>query len=219
MNARIVFDLDGTLIDSAPDIHGIANAILSEEGQEPISLAQARDFIGNGASVFVQKMRAARSIPEAEHPRLLASFIRRYDHAVMLTLPYPGVVEALAALTAKGHRLGVCTNKPIRPTRAVLAHLGLDRWFGTVWGGDSLPVHKPDPAPLHAAFEALGDGPRLYVGDSDVDAETAQRAEVPFLLFTEGYRKVPVSEMHHDVPFDDFATLPALVERLLASAA
>jgi phosphoglycolate phosphatase len=216
MSARIVFDLDGTLIDSAPDIHGIANAILSEEGLEPISLAQARDFIGNGASVFVQKMRAARSIPEAEHPRLLAAFIGRYDDAVTLTVPYPGVEAALEALTAAGHRLGVCTNKPIRPCRAVLAHLRLDRHFGTVWGGDSLPVHKPDPAPLHAAFEALGDGSRLYVGDSDVDAATAQAARVPFLLFTEGYRKAPVSEMYHDLPFDDFAALPALVDRLLA---
>ncbi|MGV6811858.1 MAG: phosphoglycolate phosphatase [Brevirhabdus sp.] len=217
--ARIVFDLDGTLIDSAPDIHGIANALLEKEGLEPITLDQARDFIGNGAGVFVKKMRAARNIPESEQTRLLADFVARYDDAVTLTVPYAGVEDALKALKAEGHILGICTNKPINPCRAVLEHLRLDGYFDTFWGGDSLPVHKPDPAPLFAAFEALGDGPMLYVGDSDVDAETAQRAKVPFFLYTEGYRKQPVAEMPHDVAFDDFAALPGLMADMLARAA
>lgn len=212
--ARIVFDLDGTLIDSVFDIHGIANDVLAENGAAPITLDQARDFIGNGATVFVQRMRAARDIPESEQPRLLAAFMARYQDAVTLTRPYPGVETMLDALAEAGHRLGVCTNKPLEPTRRVLAHLALDRFFGTVWGGDSLPVHKPDPAPLHAAFAALGDGPRVYVGDSDVDAQTARRAEVPFLLFTEGYRKSPVRDMPHDLAFSDYAALPDLVRRV-----
>lgn len=217
--ARIVFDLDGTLIDSAPDIHGIANALLTAEDKAPITLDQARDFIGNGASVFVARMRAARDIPEDQHDRLLAEFVARYDDAVTLTEPYANVEAALKELIDQGHSLGICTNKPIRPCKAVLAHLGLDRYFLTFWGGDSLPVHKPDPSPLNAAFAALPEGPELYVGDSDVDAETAQRAMVPFLLYTEGYRKQPVSEMPHTVAFSDFADLPALVARILAEAA
>lgn len=216
--ARIVFDLDGTLIDSAPDLHGIANAILDEEGAAPITLDQTREFIGNGAAVFVQKMRVARDIPDSEQTRLLAAFVGRYDSAVTLTVPYPGVDRALARLTTD-HRLGICTNKPIRPTLAVLRHLGLDHFFDTFWGGDSMPVHKPDPAPLHAAFEALGTGPRLYVGDSDVDAETAERANVPFLLYTEGYRKSAVSEMPHRIAFDDWDRLPGLVIDCLSPAA
>ncbi|MGV6804817.1 MAG: phosphoglycolate phosphatase [Ruegeria sp.] len=217
--ARIVFDLDGTLIDSAPDIHGIANALLAAEGKDPISLVQARDFIGNGASVFVARMRAARGMDDAEHDRLLSDFVARYDDAVTLTRPYPGVETALQQLSAQGHALGVCTNKPIRPCQAVLAHLGLDRFFQTVWGGDSLPVHKPDPAPLNAAFDALPPGPEIYVGDSGVDAETAQRALVPFLLFTEGYRKEPVAQLVHTAAFSDFSDLPGLVEHLLSEAA
>lgn len=217
--ARIVFDLDGTLIDSAPDIHAIANAILAEMSRKAITLDQARDFIGNGASVFVAKMRAARDIPDREHDRVLADFVARYDDAVHLTVPYAGVETALAQLVAAGHDLGICTNKPIRPCKSVLAHLGLDRFFQTIWGGDSLSVHKPDPAPLNAAFDALPEGPELYVGDSDVDAETARRAMVPFLLFTEGYRKLPVAEMPHTAAFADHEELPALVERLLARAA
>lgn len=216
MGARIVFDLDGTLIDSAPDIHGIANALLAAEGLAPITLDEARDFIGNGASVFVAKMRAARGIPDSEHARLLADFVARYDDAVTLTRPYPGVEAALAALAAAGHAMGVCTNKPIRPTRAVLAHLGLDRWFATVWGGDSLPVHKPDPAPLAAAFAALGSGAALYVGDSEVDAETARRAGVPFLLFEGGYRGCPVEDLPHQARFASFDALPDIVRGLCA---
>ena len=217
--ARIVFDLDGTLVDSAPDIHGIANALLEREGREPVTLEQTRDFIGNGVGVFVQKMRAARGIADTEHARLLADFIERYDDAVHLTKPYPALRDALETLVRSGHRLGVCTNKPIRPCRALLRHLDLERYFETLWGGDSLPVHKPDPAPPHAAFGALGAGERLYVGDSGVDAETAGRAGVPFLLFTEGYRKCAVEEMPHTAAFSSFATLPSLVEDVLGRAA
>lgn len=216
--ARIVFDLDGTLIDSAPDIHGVANRLLSEEGAVSITLDEARDFIGNGASVFVSRMRAARGIPASAHDRLLARFVASYDTAVTLTRPYPGVSQTLHGLRTAGHSLGICTNKPLRATRAVLAHLGLASDFATVWGGDSLSVHKPDPAPLHAAFAALGSGAQIYVGDSDVDAETAERAGVPFLLFTEGYRKSPVEALKHHAAFDHFAELPDLVEQITEMA-
>ena len=215
--ARIVFDLDGTLIDSAPDIHGIANKVLEQEGCEDITLEQTHDFIGNGAAVFVGKMRKARGIGDGEQARLYADFVARYDDAVELTLPYPGVMAALDVLKARGHKLGICTNKPIRPCRSVLAHLKMDHYFDTMWGGDSLTVHKPDPAPLHAAFAALGDGPQLYVGDSDVDAETGRRAGVPFMLYTEGYRKCAVEEMPHTVAFDDFVGFPKLVQDLLVA--
>ena len=217
--ARIVFDLDGPLIDSVLDLHGIANAIMDEEGLEHVTLEQARDFIGNGVNVFVAKLRRTRGIGEDDHERILGKFMSRYHDAVHLTRAYPNVENTLKTLIAAGHHLGICTNKPLAPCKAVIAHLGIDRYFQTVWGGDSLPVHKPDPAPLSAAFDALPEGVELYVGDSDVDAETAQRAMVPFLLYTEGYRKHPVSQMPHTAAFSDFAALPTLIERLLAEAA
>lgn len=209
----VVFDLDGTLIDSAPDIHAGANGLLADEGLPPLSMAEARSFIGNGAAVFVQRMRAARGIPDSEQARLHAEFVRRYDDFVSLTHPYPGVIAALQALKDQGHPLGICTNKPHRPTLAILRHLGIERFFATILGGDSLPVHKPDPAPLHAAFAALG-GPGLFVGDSEVDAETAQRAGLPFLLYSGGYRKAPADSLGARAVFDDFAALPDLVASL-----
>ena len=214
--ARIVFDIDGTLVDSAPDIRAHASAILAREGAAPLTIDETRRFVGNGAAVFVARMRAARGIPDSEQARLLAAFHAGYDAAVDLTLPYPGVVPALDALAAAGHRLGICTNKPLVPCRALLAHLGLLDRFAVTIGGDSTPVVKPDPAPLRAAFAAMGEGPMLYVGDSEIDAETAVRAGVPFLLFTEGYRRSPPEAIPNDAAFADFGALPAQVTGLLA---
>lgn len=128
-----------------------------------------------------------------------------------LTVPYPNVVPALEALAGQGYALAICTNKPEGPTRAVLDGLDLARFFAAVVGGDTLPVHKPDPRPLRHALAGLGCTAALYVGDSDVDAETAQRAALPFALFTEGYRKSPVEALPHDHRFSNFATLPELV--------
>lgn len=214
--ARIVFDLDGTLIDSAPDIRGVANSLLDERGLQPLTLDEIRSFVGNGAGVLIEKVRAARGIADSEHDRLLAMFIERYDAAVDLTLPYPGVQNALDTLVQAGHSLGVCTNKPVSPTHAVLRHLRLNGYFETIWGGDSIPVRKPDPKPLQAAFDALGAGAEVYVGDSEVDAETAERANVPFLLFTEGYRKTPIDRLPHAAAFASFDRLPALIAEVLA---
>jgi phosphoglycolate phosphatase len=217
--ARIVFDLDGTLIDSAPDLHRVANALLAEEGAAPVTLEDARGFIGHGAPTFIKRMRAARNLPDSAHDRLLAEFVRRYDAAVELTVTYPGAVEAIDALAAEGHAIGLCTNKPYRPCISVLDHLGLTARFAAITGGDSMPERKPDPAPLHATFAALGaEGPMLYIGDSEVDAECADRAGAPFLLYTEGYRKAPVEDLPHAAAFSDFAALPALAREILGEA-
>jgi phosphoglycolate phosphatase len=214
--ARIIFDLDGTLIDSAPDIQAVANGVLGAEGYQPITLEQTRSFIGNGAPTFVARMRAARDIPDSEQDRLLTAFKIGYVSAVDLTVIFEGVVPALEALRAKGHTLGICTNKPFKPTEAILAHLDIARLFEAVIGGDSLPTHKPDPAMLHAAAEGLGNGPVIYVGDSEVDAETAQRADVPFLFYTQGYHKTDVSSIPKTAAFDSYASFADLIEETLA---
>ncbi|WP_138466837.1 phosphoglycolate phosphatase [Poseidonocella sp. HB161398] len=216
----IVFDLDGTLIDSAPDIHAAAAKMQAEAGLAPLGLARIRSFIGNGVPVLVERIMAAQDLPSDPelHDALTARFLAHYDAApAALTRPYPHVPAMLAELAAAGHPLGLCTNKPVGPSRAILAALGLGEVFAAVTGGDSLPLRKPDPMPLCATFAALG-GKGIYVGDSEVDAATAGAAQVPFLLFTEGYRKTPVDELRHDAAFADFSALPGLVRALRKAA-
>ncbi|WP_407495331.1 phosphoglycolate phosphatase [Pseudooceanicola sp. MF1-13] len=212
----VAFDLDGTLIDSAPDIHALANQVLADEGAAPLTMGETRSFIGQGAAHFIAQMRAARDIPNDEQARLLAAFMAGYDGAVAHTIVFPGVVSALEALMADGITLAICTNKPERPTATVLEHFGLARFFRVVIGGDTLPVRKPDAAPVIAAFDRAGAaGPRIFVGDSEIDAGAAQAAGVPFLLFTEGYRKTPIADLVHAAAFADFAELPGLVKGLV----
>jgi phosphoglycolate phosphatase len=218
MTRAVLFDLDGTLIDSAPDIHASANALLAEDGLPELTLAQSRSFIGSGVAHFIARLLEAVG-EDPQGPRLadmIRRFEARYETAVNLTRVYPGVPAALAVLSGQGLVLGICTNKPVAPTRAVLRHFGLAHHFATVIGGDSLPLRKPDPAPLRAAIGELGADEVLFVGDSEVDAETAARAGVPFALYTQGYRKTAVADLRHDFAFDDFALLPGFALRGLA---
>lgn len=208
MIRAVIFDLDGTLIDSAPDIHAAANMVLEGEQLPLISFDQARSFVGRGARVFVERMECAAmggNEPDRTahlHERFLYFYERAHEH----TKIYPYVPEMLAELRGKGLVLGLCTNKPLRPTQAVLAHLGWDELFDVVVGGDSLDVAKPDPAPLLAVVTGLGLAlpDIVYIGDSETDAETAERAGARFGLFTQGYRKTPVEKMFHHFRFDDY---------------
>ncbi len=200
----ILFDLDGTLIDSAPDIHAGANAALAKRGLPQITADQARAYVGHGAAIFIERLRNGLGLgPDLQDP-LLADFLAIYETAVSLTELYDGVESTLQRLAHNGFALGLVTNKPIGPTRNVVAHFDWQSQFGVVLGGDSLPVRKPDPAPLQAAIETLGCKAPLYVGDSEVDAETAARAGVPFALFTRGYRKAPIAELPHLHAFDSY---------------
>ena len=210
----IVFDLDGTLVDSAPDIHAVTNRTLAHFGQPPLPFAQVRSFIGHGASHLLSQVIAVRAdvVDPALHAEMLTFFLHHYETAVTLSQLYHGVTETLERLTTQGHRLGLCTNKPIAPTHHLLSHFDLQRFFPIVMGGDSLPQRKPDPTPLLATFAALG-GPGVFVGDSEVDAETAARAGCPFLLFTEGYRKKATDALPHYQKFDDFRELPDIIAR------
>ena len=208
----LIFDLDGTLIDSAPDIRAAVNRMLAGEGLEPLDLPTVTDFVGNGMPKLVERVMAVKGIDPARHKALTQVTLDHYNAAPSaLTRPYPVVPQALAALEAAGHRLALCTNKPEAPARAILADLGLARHFPVVIGGDTLPMRKPDPAPALECVKAMGGGDAAFIGDSEVDAETAEAAGLPFYLFTEGYRKSPVSALPHRAAFSDFAALPGLI--------
>jgi phosphoglycolate phosphatase len=212
--ASIIFDLDGTLIDTAKDIQWVANTALSEIGVAPISYEEAVSFIGEGAPLFVKKMIAARSVETAQHDFLLEQFLKFYEEAVQFSKPYDNVVTVLETLNVN-HDLGICTNKPLKPALKILKHLKLDHFFNCITGGDNPFARKPDPRPLLETSASVGDGLCIYVGDSEVDAETAKRAEVPFLLFSEGYRKTPVDQIPHTFQFPCFKELPELIEKIL----
>lgn len=217
MVSAVVFDLDGTLIDSAPDLHGAAVRLLKGEDRPPLDLATIRSFVGNGVPTLVRRVMAASDIDVANHTRLMRIFIEDYQaRSTELTTLYPGVLDSLAALQADGHALGICTNKPETPSRVILDAFGLTDIFGVVIGGDTLPVHKPDPAPLEAAFAQLGATHRLFVGDSEVDADTAVALGAPFALYTEGYRKTAVGQIPHQVRFSDYADLARLAARVFS---
>lgn len=212
----VVFDLDGTLIDSAPAIHAVSNAVLAGFGLAPLSLDQVRSFVGRGVPHLVRELLAA----SGEDPQgplfgpVEAALLARYETDLEGNSPYPGVAAALSRLAAAGCRMAVCTNKPQRPAEAALAHVGLAGFFDHVIGGDSVPARKPDPMMIAMSRARLGAGRLVYVGDSEIDAETARNAAVPFVLHTEGYRRTPLSGLDHCAAFADFALLPDIIARL-----
>jgi phosphoglycolate phosphatase len=214
MTATIAFDLDGTLVDSIDHIHHAVSAGLSEMALPPLTRDETQGFVGRGLPVLLQRALDHLGQSQDLHADLSDRTMRHYvDTPSDPASVYPGAVAALTALQSVGYHLTLCTNKPLAATRTTLRDVGLERFFNTVIAGDSLPTRKPEPEMLLAA---LGDAPRaLYVGDSEVDAETASRAGIRFLLFTEGYRKAPVDALQHTATFSDFAVLPDLVARHL----
>ncbi|WP_323767151.1 phosphoglycolate phosphatase [Marinovum sp.] len=213
MSLTIAFDLDGTLIDSVPQIADCVNRALADRGIAPLARNTVQGFVGRGLPALVRQVAEARQLPEAAqdplHDRILALYTEVDTPPSAL---YPGVRAALGVLKDQGHSLAICTNKPYEATLKCLADTGLALDFDRVIGGDSLPTRKPDPAMLHAALD--GAARALYVGDSETDAETADAAQVPFLLFTEGYRKSPIEDLPHKATFSDFTILPQLVNDL-----
>ncbi|MFP7570775.1 phosphoglycolate phosphatase [Marivita sp. S2033] len=215
MTRAIVFDLDGTLIDSLPDIAAAANALLADHGLAPLPERQIGGFVGMGERVFLDRLISATALDPLSYDALLAQFIAHYKLCTGLTRVFPGVLETLAQLRADGLVLGICTNKPGGPLDAVLDAVDLRRHFDVVIAGDTLSLRKPDPAPLRLAFERLGATHGVYVGDSDVDAATALAAHVPFVLYTEGIRSKPVEHIPHDRAFRRFSDLYGLCKDVM----
>jgi len=215
----VVFDLDGTLIDSAPDLRTALNYLLAEHGRRPLTLSEVTAMIGDGAAKLVERALAATGdVAGDDLPAMTAAFLAHYEgKAAVETRPYPGVPEALAGLVADGIALGICTNKPEAPTREILRDLGLDRAFTAIFGGDTLDgVRKPDPRLVLAVLDTLEANPEnaVFVGDNANDVGAARAAGMPVILRAGGYTVVPAEQLGADVVIAGFDELRGALEGL-----
>jgi phosphoglycolate phosphatase len=213
----LVIDLDGTLVDSLPDLLEVLNEVLGDFGVPTLSAAEAEPMIGDGTLKLVERALAARSVT-ADHTRAAqARFLALYEaRPARLSRPYPGAPEVLARLAGEGWVFALCTNKPERATRLVLRALDLERRFRAIVTGDSLPQKKPDPAPMRAALAGLEVAPdhAIAVGDHANDLRAADTAGLRAVFARYGYGALTPDLPKPAAIIDAFAELPAALARL-----
>jgi phosphoglycolate phosphatase len=218
----VIFDLDGTLIDSAPDLTAALNRVLADHGRGPLTLAQVQRMVGEGMPILVERAFAevGLAVSDADLAAETARYRALYEaNSTVHTRPYPGAVDALEMLRAAGTALGLCTNKPQGAALAVLDGLGLAAYFDGVLGGDVVAHRKPDGRHLLEVIEVIGavrEG-TVYVGDSETDLAAARDAGVPAILVDFGYSKAPVAELGADAVISEFAELAGALARLGAA--
>jgi phosphoglycolate phosphatase len=213
----LVFDLDGTLVDSVPDLRAALNQMLHERGRRSLSPPQVKRMVGDGAPALVARALAASGADPSEAVGALPRFLEIYEaNAAQLTRPYPGVPETLAALRRRGYRAAICTNKPQRATMAVLQGVGLLPFFDGVAGGDHFTVRKPDPGHLLGLISEMGASraATAMIGDNENDAAAAHAAAVPLVLMRYGYARVDTDSLAADALLDRFSELPRTLDRL-----
>lgn len=208
----IIFDLDGTLVDTAPDLTSALNHVLASAGRQAVALEEVRHMVGFGARAMIFKGldHTGGRLPEIEIEFLHRRFLDYYRHNISAhSLPYPGAVALLEAFKAAGKALGICTNKPTALAEQLLEELGLDEYFAAVVGGDAVTASKPDPEHLEAVIGSLGGRRKssLFIGDSEVDLLAGQAINVAVILLTHGYSQHSLSGLGADGLFDNFNEL------------
>lgn len=219
----VVFDLDGTLVDTAPDLVATLNVILKGIDLEAISYDEARNFVGGGARAMIERGVGAqgRALPAGEIDRLTGDFIAYYSaHLADHSRPFPGLEAALDELAAGGCRLAVCSNKFERLSVPLLAALGLTGRFAAVCGPDTFGVHKPNPAILLGTIARAGGLPEraVMIGNSATDIATARAAAIPVVAVDFGYTEIPVRELGPDAVVSRCSELPAVISGILKAA-
>ena len=213
----LVFDLDGTLVDSVPDLRAALNDMLRERGWPPLPTSEVKRMVGDGAPAMVARALAASGADPPEARGALARFLEIYEaNAVRRTRPYPGVQDTLIALRRRGYRTAICTNKPQRATIAVIEGLGLLPLFDAIAGGDRFPVRKPDPGHLLGLIDELGASvtASAMIGDNENDAAAARAAGMRLVLMRYGYARVDPHSLAADALLDHFSELPRALEQL-----
>lgn len=224
MKPIIVFDLDGTLVDTAPDLLDSLNHSLEAGGAQLTDTNGFKRFVGHGGRVMIERAYVAQKRPLelVEHDRLFALFLEHYGQNIPgRSLPYPGVPEALRRLAAQGWLLAVCTNKTEEFSKRLLAGLGLSHQFAAICGSDSFAHRKPDPRHLTSTIELAGGDPSraVMVGDSQTDIDTAKAAGIPVVAVDFGYTDRHVREFEPSRVISHFDELTVgLCEDLMAAA-
>ncbi|MCG8442531.1 MAG: HAD-IA family hydrolase [Caulobacterales bacterium] len=217
--ATVIFDLDGTLVDSAPDLVRAANEAMAEVGFPPMPLEDVRAMVGRGGRALLRRAYAhsGAGAPEPVMEARLARFLELYEGDIArLTRFYPGALETLGRLKEAGARLVIATNKSDHLTATLLAALGAEAWFERVVGATSAPRRKPDASHLLAAAGSPAALARaVMVGDSGTDVAAARAAGAPVVVMAHGYSETPLDALGADAVVDGFAELPATVAALL----
>lgn len=215
--ATIVFDLDGTLVDTAPDLTNALNDVLTSRGHEPVSMAAIRGSVGLGARAMIEEA-LRRAGEQDDVDSMLAAFLVHYETNIAAeSRPFPGAIAALDKLAEAGARLAICTNKRAYLTEKLLAELNLRAYFQGVAGRDTFGVSKPDPGHLTGTI-ALAGGDRaraVMIGDSAADLHAAKAAGVPSILVSFGYAADCLNGAAPDALIDHFDELAATARRLL----
>jgi phosphoglycolate phosphatase len=215
----VVFDLDGTLVDTAPDLINALNFVLDREGLPPVPLASARNMIGAGARKLIERGLEldGRAAGVADIARLTSDFIDYYAaHIADTSRPFEGLESALDDLQALGYRFAVCTNKLEWLSKLLLDRLGLSSRFSAICGADTFGVSKPDPAILRQTIARAGGqlSHAIMVGDAGPDVGVARRAGVPVIGVEFGYTDVPIADLEPDRVISHMKQLPAAVQSL-----
>ncbi len=215
----VVFDLDGTLVDTAPDLIETLNVVFVREGLPPIEYATARNMIGGGARKMIESGLDLKGRPSSSGTvdRMFADFVAHYAaHVADKSQPFPGLDAALDHLSARGCRLAVCTNKLEGLSRLLLEALGLTRRFSAICGQDTYGMQKPDPEVLRLTIQAAGGDTQraIMVGDSGTDIATARAARIPIVAVDFGYSETPIKELGPDRLISHFDQLLAAVMEL-----
>lgn len=219
----VVFDLDGTLVDSAPDLHRALNVVLGEMKLPAVELADVRQSVGHGARRLIERVTAMHGVQleDAELERLTGRYVEIYasDISALSTI-FPGVVETLEWLKRCNAKLCVCTNKRTALSKQLLGALGADHYFEDIIGADAVANRKPHPEHYRAAVAAAGGevGRSLMVGDTDADAISAREAGAPVALVGFGYTETAPALLGADAVFSHYHELPEITLRLLRVA-